>query len=103
MYTTTRRTLAAALLLAAARIGSAQEVASPATGWSLRIPSGALVTTGAQRNYVHDGQASAIQISHPLLSAIGVTGTFAWARSSDVASAGRPKLDVFQSDIGLET
>ena len=33
---------------------------------------------------------------------IAVTGTFAWARSRDLANADTPKLDVFTSDLGIE-
>jgi hypothetical protein len=86
-----------------ARVAPAQEVASDNRGWSLRLPSGALIATGDQRNSVHDAAISALQVSRSLTSAIGVTATFGWARSSDVAVTGRPKLDVFQSDLGLES
>jgi hypothetical protein len=100
----TRRILTiAAVLLGIGRTVNAQEVGSAPTGWSLRLPSGAMIATGDQRNSVHDAALSALQISHPVLPGISVTGTFSWARSSDVAAAGTPKLDVFQSDLGLET
>jgi hypothetical protein len=104
MINQTRRIIAAAALLTGvATVTPAQEVASAAQGWSLRLPTGAFIGTGAQRDKVHDANLSALQLSHPLTSAIALTGTFAWARSSDIASVDRPKLDVFQTDLGIET
>jgi hypothetical protein len=97
------RSIIVLALAGLAHIASAQEIASEKRNWSLRLPSGALIATGDQRNHVHDGGISALQIAHPLTSAIGVTATFGWARSSDVAITGSPKLDVFQSDLGLES
>jgi hypothetical protein len=100
----TRRILTvAAVLLGIGQTANAQEVSSAPTGWSLRLPTGALLATGDQRNSVHDANLSALQISHPVLPGISLTGTFSWARSSDVAATDTPKLDVFQSDLGLET
>jgi hypothetical protein len=104
MIDRTRRIIAAAALLAGTvTILPAQEVASARHGWSLRLPTGAFIGTGSQRSSVHDADLSALQLSHPITSAIALTGTFAWARSSDIATVDRPKLDVFQTDLGLET
>jgi hypothetical protein len=75
--------------------------AQPST-WELRITSGALVPTGTQRSSLKDAQATAAQLSWVVRPSLAITGTFAWARSRDVATVGTPKLDVFTSDLGVE-
>jgi hypothetical protein len=76
-------------------------VATPAR-WELRLPSGALVSTGAQRHIIKDAQLSAVQLSYIVRPRLAVTGMVGWARSRDVASAGDPKVDVFSYDVGAE-
>jgi hypothetical protein len=76
--------------------------ATPTGAWELRLASGALVATGAQRDYVKDAQLSAIQLARRVGHGVSLTGTFGWARSRDLARIDSPKLDVFTSDIGLE-
>lgn len=68
-----------------------------------RIPGGVLIATGAQRDQLKDAQLTAAQLSWVVRPRLAITGTFGWARSRDIASAGAPKLDVFTSDVGLET
>ncbi len=80
----------------------AQTVPTTESPWALRFTSGALVGTGAQRDVLKDAQVSAVQLSWLVHPAIAVTGSFAWARSRDLLTAGRPKLDVFTSDAGVE-
>jgi hypothetical protein len=92
-------TLAALILPGTAQ---AQEVSSHARGWELRIPSGGLIATGAQRDHLKDADLTGIQVSRSIGSRFAITGTFAWARSRDLATADRPKLDVFSSDVGVE-
>ena len=97
----TRFAVTAALLVLSANAAVAQQI--DAHTWELRIPSGALIGTGAQRDQVKDAQMTGVQLSRKLGSAFALTGTFAWARSRDLAAIDTPKLDVFTSDIGIET
>jgi hypothetical protein len=90
------------VLLASARALAAQTSAPQARTWELRFTSGAFVPTGSQRNFLKDAQTSAAQVSWVVRPSLAVTGTFGWARSRDVASVDRPKLDVFTSDLGVE-
>ena len=80
----------------------AQPAASKPARWELLVPSGALITTGAQHNAVKSGNLSALQLSYVVRPAFAITSTVGWARSRDLASAGNPKLDVFVYDIGAE-
>ncbi len=70
--------------------------------WELRLPSGALVSTGAQRDNIKDAALSAVQLSYVVRPRIALTATLGWARSRDLASADDPKLDVFSYDVGAE-
>jgi len=76
--------------------------APPSSPWELRFTSGALVATGAQRDYVKDGQLSAVQLTRLITPALAVTSTVGWARSRDRVAANTPKLDVFAADLGVE-
>lgn len=70
--------------------------------WSLTVPGGSLVPTGAQRHAIKRGDVTAIQLAYAPQAAFAITSTFGWARSRDIATAGDPKLDVFTYDVGLE-
>jgi outer membrane protein W len=98
------RLVTASLLgsLVSAAAASAQTPAPQPTAWEFRVTGGGLIPTGAQRNSLKDAQATAAQLSWVVRPSLAVTGTFAWARSRDVASVGTPKLDVFTSDLGVE-
>ena len=78
-----------------------QETSKPAH-WEFLVPSGALITTGAQRNAIKSGNLTAVQLTYVARPALAITSTVGWARSRDVASAGDPKLDIFTYDIGAE-
>lgn len=82
---------------------SASQNAEPAARpWTFRLTSGALVATGAQRNSFKDAQLSAAGLSWRVAPLLSVTATFSWARSRvlDVENLG--KVDVFNSDLGME-
>jgi hypothetical protein len=96
-----RPAITAALLLGLTTATRAQQVATRA--WELRLPSGGLIATGVQRDHVADAQLTAVQVSRSIGRSFALTGTFGWARSQDVASVDTPKLDVFTSDVGVET
>lgn len=97
----TRATLGAALL-AITKIAAAQETATHAGAWEIRVPSGSFIATGAQGDQLKDAHLTALQLSWVVRPHLAVTGTFAWARSRDLTIAGTPKIDVFTSDVGLE-
>lgn len=97
----TRIAVTAALLALSATTATAQQL--EARTWELRIPSGALIATGAQRDQVKNAQMTGLQLTRKLGSAFALTGTFGWARSRDLAAIDTPKLDVFTSDVGIET
>lgn len=71
-------------------------------GWELVVPGGTVVPTGAQRAALARANVTAIQLSRVVRPALAVTATVGWARSRDVASTGRPKVDVFTYDLGAE-
>lgn len=93
-----------ALSLGAANVALAQsDVGVPAKGrWEFMMSSGALVPTGALREVLKDAMLSTAQLTYVVKSNIAVTAMTGWARSRDVASTGRPKLDVFTYDVGAE-
>ncbi|HEX6315925.1 MAG TPA: hypothetical protein VFZ73_13735, partial [Gemmatimonadaceae bacterium] len=76
--------------------------ASRARTWEIRVPSGSFITTGAQGNQLKNAHLTAIQLSRVIGPHLALTGTFTWARSRDLTTAGSPKLDVFTSDVGVE-
>ena len=94
---------AAGLLIVSAQTSVAQTPAPDASPWEFRVSSGAFVPTGDQRNLIKDGQVSAAQLSWLVRPSIAITGTFAWARSRDLTIAETPKIDVFTSDVGVES
>lgn len=75
---------------------------TPVSRWAIRVPSGALVSTGAQRNVLKDAALTAVQLSYAVHPLVAVTATLGWARSRDIATVGNPKLDVFTYDAGIE-
>ena len=101
MFTLPAITRVAALAIVLATTAQAQEI-SPAGRWELRLPTGGLIATGAQRDQLKDANLSGLQISRSIGSHFAVTGMFAWARSRDLTTTDRQKLDVFTSDIGVE-
>lgn len=103
----TRATLhiAAGLFLLSSSAGDAvgQDSIPHAGPLEFRIPGGVFIATGEQRHHLRNAQVTAAQLSWVVRSRTALTGTFAWARTRDIASADAPKLDVFTSDIGVET
>jgi hypothetical protein len=90
------------LLSSLTNVAAAQEAGSRGSTWELRIPSGSFITTGAQGAQLKDARLTALQLSWVARPHLAITGTFAWARSRDLSSAGRPRIDVFTSDLGVE-
>lgn len=84
-------------------------VAPPATAQDttpgrleFRVSSGHFVPT-QDKDVLKEGQVTAAQVSWLINSSLAVTTTFAWARSRDLTSTNSPKLDVFTTDLGLES
>jgi hypothetical protein len=96
----TARTLA--ILSTITNAAAAQDLVSRGRTLEIRVPSGSFIATGAQGNQLKDTHLTALQLSWVVRPHLAVTGTFAWARSRDLATAGKPRLDVFTSDLGLE-
>lgn len=90
------------LFIATAPIATAQSTPQQKPGLEFFVTSGALVSTGVQRDVVKSGNLSAAQLSYRITPAFVLTSTVGWARSRDVATPGDPKLDVFTYDLGAE-
>ncbi len=100
MSISSRIAVAAALsVLVAATPAAAQNQQS---AWEFRVSSGALVPTGTQRNSLKDAEVTAAQLSWLVRPSLAITGTLGWARSKDLTVSDTPKLDVFNSDLGIE-
>ena len=100
MFTLSSASCVAALVVLTTTV-QAQDTAA-ARRWEVRLPTGGLIATGAQRDQLKDANLLGIQVSRAIGSRFAVTGTFAWARSRDLTATDRPKLDVFASDLGVE-
>lgn len=102
IHSLVRAAAIAALAATTPILVSAQGVSPRDKTWEFRIPSGSLITTGDLRHEIKNAQSSAVQVSWYARPQLAIIGTFSWARSRDLASAGAPKLDVFTSDVGAE-
>ena len=94
----------AALLLVLPVVGGAQPADSGSSRqWELRITSGTLVPTGAQRRQLERGPLSTVQVSWLPRRSLAVTGTLGWAKSRDLTADGSPGLNAYAADLGVET
>jgi hypothetical protein len=99
----TRLVLAAfSITVSVATVSRAQESPPQTQRLEIRVTGGELVPTGDQRSAIDNAKMTAAQVSWLVRPQLAVTGTFGWARSRDVASVDRPKLNIFTSDLGLE-
>lgn len=89
------------LLLTATAVVEAQTAPAQPPRWEFLVSSGALIPTGAQRDAIARGGMTAAQLSF-VPGRVAITATLGWARSRDVASVDRPKLDAFVADVGME-
>lgn len=106
-----RRASLVALALAALTTGSAIARAQTAAthaplpverAWSFRIASGSLVSMGSV-DQVKNANVTAAQLARRVSPHLSLTSSVAWARSRDLTSAASQKLDVFTSDLGIES
>ena len=86
----------------AAQAGDSTTTPATSGRWSLLVPSGTLIPTGALRHTIERGNMTAAQIAFAVRPTLAITSTFGWARSRDISTAGAPKLDVFTYDVGVE-
>ena len=94
---------AALVMLASSRNAVAQSSASSPRPWGLRVTSGALVPTGAQRGVLANAQLTAAQFDWSVSRSLALTTTLGWARTRDLTLAENSKLDAFIADVGVET
>lgn len=66
------------------------------------ISSGRLVPTGNRNNVIQAAGMTTAQLSYMVRPTLGLTGTFAWARSRDLGSLELQRLDIFGYDLGAE-
>jgi hypothetical protein len=95
-------TLAAFSLFVASDAAKAQS-SEPDKSFQVRVTSGSFAPTGSQRDALESAHVTAAQISWLIRPSLAITGSFSWARSKDLTLTDTPKLDVFTSDLGVET
>jgi hypothetical protein len=100
-------TLRAGLTLAVVAALSAfavrvQAQAPSQSAFEVRPLVGALVATGEQRDVLKNAVLVGAQGSYTLNQNFGLVGSFAWSPNEDQTSAQRPKLDLYQYDLGLQ-
>jgi hypothetical protein len=93
---------AASLLIAVAPNAGAQNAPVARNSFEVLTSSGALIPTGSARSSIKDAPLSTVQASYVVRSRFAITTMFGWARSRDLATIDRPKLDVFTYDLGAE-
>jgi hypothetical protein len=94
-------TLRAGLTLAAVAAMTAFAVRAEAQ-FHVRPLVGALVATGDQHNLLKNAVVVGAQGSYALTEHFALAGSFGWSPSEDKTSVQRPKVDLYQYDLGLE-
>jgi len=92
----------AAMLLTLPLAARAQADTASPRRWELRITSGSLRPTGAQRQQLERGPLSSVQVSWLGRPSFAVTGTLGWAKSRDLVAIGSPGLNALAADLGVE-
>lgn len=100
-------TLRAGLTLAvvvalAAFAARAQAQTSSQNAFQVRPLVGAFVATGDQRDVLKNAVLVGAQASYTLNPNFALVGSFGWSPSEDKTSAARPKVDLYQYDLGVE-
>jgi Outer membrane protein beta-barrel domain len=94
-------TLAVAAAIAAFAM-RAQAQAPSNNAFQLRPLVGALIATGDERDVLKNAVLVGGQGSYTLNSNFALVGAFGWSPNEDRTSASRPKLDLYQYDLGLQ-
>jgi hypothetical protein len=97
----TMATLLAASATAEAQAGSDVSL-DRQPRWNFIVTSGTMVPTGTQRDAIKRGALTVAQLSYLVHPALAVIASAGWTRTRDIASAGDPKLDMFNYDVGAE-
>lgn len=105
--TTLPRTLLASigaivLLTGAHRPALAEPQPARLAAWEFQMGSGSVVPVGAQRRSIERGGLSTAQLTRIVRPSLALTATAGWARSRDLESDARPKLDIVSGDAGAE-
>lgn len=80
----------------------AQAQAPSQSAFQVRPLVGALVATGDQHDVLKNAVLVGAQGSYALSQNFGLVGSFGWSPNEDKTSATRPKLDLYQYDLGLQ-
>jgi hypothetical protein len=80
----------------------AQAQSSSQSAFQLRPLVGALIPTGDERDVIKNAVLVGGQGSYTLNSNFALVGSFGWSPSEDKTSAARPKLDLYQYDLGIQ-
>jgi hypothetical protein len=94
-------TLAVVVALAAAA-ARAEAQSTSQNAFQVRPLVGALIATGDQRDVLKNAVLVGAQASYTLNPNFGLVGSFGWSPSEDKTSASRPKVDLYQYDLGIE-
>jgi hypothetical protein len=94
-------TLAIGVALAAFA-ARAQAQSTSQNAFQVRPLVGAFVATGDQRDVLKNAVLVGAQASYALNPNFGFVGSFGWSPSEDKTSASRPKVDLYQYDLGIE-
>ena len=92
-------TVIAALTAFAARAQAQRQ--SPST-FEVRPFVGALVATGEERDVLKSAVLVGGQGSYTVNSNVSLVGSFGWSPSEDKTTTARPKVDLYQYDLGIQ-
>jgi hypothetical protein len=100
---TLRASLALVALAALTAFALRAEAQTPVqSAISVRPIVGALVATGDERDLLKNAVVAGGQASYNLNSNFAVLGSFAWSPSEEKTISPRPKVDLYQYDLGIE-
>jgi hypothetical protein len=98
-----RAGLALAVIAALGAFAARVEAQSrPQSAFQVRPLVGALVATGEQRDVLKNAVLVGGQGAYTLNQNFGLVGSFGWSPNEDRTSTLRPKLDLYQYDLGIQ-
>ena len=100
---TLRAGLALAVFAALTAFAVRAKAQSPSQStFHLRPVVGALVATGDERDVLKNAVLVGGQAAYAINSNFALVGSFGWSPSEDKTTTPRPKLDLYQYDLGIE-
>jgi hypothetical protein len=100
---TLRAGLTLAVVAALAAFATRVQAQAPSqNAFQVRPIVGALVATGDERDVLKNAVLVGGQASYTLNPIFALVGSFGWSPSEDKTSAARPKVDLYQYDLGFE-